>query len=241
MNCAISFNNITKIINEEKILDGLTLHIKKGDIYGLLGENGAGKTTMIKLLFHIIKPTGGTIQILDKTVQDNNFEIFSKVGSIIETPIFYLQLSGKENLQIHCDYNNIKYDKIDKTLELVGLKDAKSKEVKNYSLGMKQRLGIARAIIHEPEILILDEPINGLDPKGIYEIRNLLLELNRRHHTTILMSSHIIGELMKISNKIGILHNGKIVEELDLNSWNKEIDLENYFIQSVGGNHEKAY
>lgn len=235
MSSAISFNNITKVIDQERILDCLNLKIKKEEIYGLLGVNGAGKTTMIKLLFHIIKPTEGSIQILGTTVDENNYEIFSKVGSIIETPVFYKQLSGKENLIIHCDYNNIKYDNIEEVLELVGLKDEKSKKVKNYSLGMKQRLGIARAIIHEPELLILDEPINGLDPKGILEIRNILIELNRKKHTTILMSSHIIGELQRISTKIGILHNCKIVDELRIDNLDKKIDLEDYFIKSIGG------
>lgn len=232
MKDAIKIINVSKNFDSNAILSNVNMTIKKGEIYGLLGINGAGKTTLMKILLSLVTPDMGVVEILGKEINSIENEIFSKVGSIIEYPIFYDNLTAKQNLEIHCDYIGERYKtNISKYLQLVGLQGADKKPIKNFSLGMKQRLGLARALIHEPEILILDEPINGLDPKGIMEIRELLLKLNQEQGTTILMSSHIISEVDKLVHKIGIIDNGNFIEELSIDNVRADnIDLEEYFL-----------
>lgn len=190
------------------------MKIEKGKIYALLGRNGAGKTTTMCMLLNLIKPTSGQIHIFNKNTQNHQKEIYKKIGSIIETPGFYENLTAKENLKIFTkirgDYNE---KQIQKVLEIVNLKE-ENKKYKQYSLGMKQRLGIAAAIIHKPELLILDEPINGLDPVSIREIRKLLQKLVKEYNLTILISSHILNEIEHLADVIGVMDHGKLIQEI---------------------------
>ena len=212
-------NNLTKILEGNKVVSNVSLNIKKGEIYGFLGPNGAGKTTIMKMMTTLIKPTEGEIEIFGEKLTNTSYEVLKRIGSIIEYPVFYDKLTARENLELHCEYMGYHNKKdIDKALELVNLKDINSKSVKDFSLGMKQRLGIARAIVTKPELLILDEPINGLDPVGIKEIRDLFKMLSKEYGTTILISSHILGEIEQIADTIGVITNGKLIEEVSMES-----------------------
>ena len=198
------------------------MHVKKGEIYGFLGPNGAGKTTIMKMLTNLIKPTSGDIEIFGHKLTDTSYEVLKRMGTIIEYPIFYEKLTAKENLLLHCEYMGYyKKEAIDQALQLVYLTNIEDKPVKDFSLGMKQRLGIARAIMTKPELLILDEPINGLDPIGIKEVRDLFKMLCKEYGITILISSHILAEIEQIADTIGIINNGKLVEEISMENINQ--------------------
>jgi len=235
---AIEIKNISKKIEAQQILKDVSFNIKKGEIYGFLGQNGAGKSTLMKIMFNILKPDSGEVIILGEKISGNEGNsIFAKVSGMIEAPIFYQNLTVYENLDIHCDYMGKEYkQEIDKTLQLVGLDDeVKHKKASELSMGMKQRLALGRAMLCKPEILILDEPINGLDPKGVMDIRKLLLMLQAQG-VTILISSHIIAELEKIVNRIGIIHNGVFIEELTMKQIQTDgIDLEAHFVNILSG------
>lgn len=237
MDYAIEVHDLCKVIDNQPILSNVNMKVKKGEIYGFLGANGAGKTTLMKVLFRILKPTSGTINLLGKQELDSSNNVFCKIGSIIETPVFYLNLTARQNLELHCDYMGIDYKaNIEKCLQMAEISDTGNKKVKNFSLGMKQRLAIARAILTDPEILILDEPINGLDPKGISDMRELLIKINKERGTTILISSHILSEMEKIANTIGIINNGIILEEVSMSDITaKNINLEEYYLQLLDG------
>jgi ABC-2 type transport system ATP-binding protein len=198
--------------------------VKKGEIYGFLGPNGAGKTTIMKMLTNLVKPTSGEIEIFGEKLINTSYELLKRMGSIIEYPVFYDRLTARENLELHCEYMGY-YDKkaIDTALDLVKLKNIENKIVKEFSLGMKQRLGIARAIITKPELLILDEPINGLDPVGIKELRDLFHMLCREYGITMLISSHILGEIEQIADTVGVISEGKLIKEVSMD----EIRAEN--------------
>ena len=201
------------------------MKIEKGKIYGLLGKNGAGKTTTMCMLLNLSKPTNGEIFFFGKHYKQDPYDVYSKIGSIIETPGFYENLSAFDNLKVFAklrgDYNK---EDIEKALEIVSLTHAKDKKFKNFSLGMKQRLGIAAAIMHNPEILILDEPINGLDPMGIKEIRKLLKDLSEVYGTTILISSHILSEIEAIADVIGVMDGGLLIEEVSMNQLHEKLN-----------------
>ncbi|MCL2438303.1 MAG: ATP-binding cassette domain-containing protein [Coriobacteriia bacterium] len=230
MNTAIQINEVSKSFGKQEILKSVTMEIKKGEIYGLLGANGAGKTTLMKAMLDLVKSDSGTISIMGKMVGTNDEDIFRKIGNIIETPVFYQNLSVEDNLKLHCDYVDPSYkQEIDDILRLVGLEGVNKRKVKTLSLGMKQRLAIGRAFLCRPDILILDEPINGLDPKGIVDVRELILRLNKEYGVTILISSHIISELAKVSDTIGILDNGYFIEEISM-ATTEVTDLEEYFL-----------
>ena len=219
MEYIIETNNIEKKYNKFIALDNLNLKIKKGDIYGLIGKNGAGKTTLIRILCGLQKPTGGSYNIYGISNNDKNIlDARKKIGAIVETPSIYLDMSAKENMKMQYDIIGIpSYDDIDDLLNFVGLKNTDKKKAKDFSLGMKQRLAIAIALSGNPDFLILDEPINGLDPEGIIEIRELILKLNKEKKITILISSHIQDELSKIATKYGFIDNGKIIKEITKN------------------------
>ncbi len=219
MHYLLSTTNLVKKFGDKEVVANVNMNIKKGEIYGFLGPNGAGKTTVMKMIVNLVKPSSGEIEIFGEKLNNKAYETLKRIGSIIEYPVFYDQLTGRENLELHCEYMGY-YDKsaIDKALDLVNLKDIDNKAVKDFSLGMKQRLGIARAIITKPEFLILDEPINGLDPIGIKEIRDLLKMLSKEYGITILMSSHILGEIEQIADTIGIINNGRLIEEVSMDS-----------------------
>jgi len=211
--------NLIKAYNGKEVVSNVSMNIKKGEIYGFLGPNGAGKTTIMKMITNLVKPTSGEIEIFGEKLTDTSYEVLKRLGTIIEYPIFYEKLTARENLELHCEYMGY-YDKkaIDKALELVNLKNIHNKPVKNFSLGMKQRLGIARAITTKPELLILDEPINGLDPIGIKELRNLFKMLSKEYGITILLSSHILGEIEQMADTIGVINNGRLLEEVSMES-----------------------
>ena len=228
----VEIKELFKIIDKEEILSDISLQIAEGEIYGLLGPNGAGKTTLMKCMLSLLTITSGSIEIFGKNLQEHREEILSQVGSIIETPIFYENCTAKEILEIHAQYmgKNITELDIINTLRIVGLKNT-TKKVKEFSLGMRQRLGLARAFLMKPRLLILDEPINGLDPVGIQEIRNLLQLLSKEHGITILISSHILSEISQIADKIGVIKNGSMIEQVYMEELMKEnIDLEEFFM-----------
>lgn len=217
MDDILQTTRLTKSYHGKTVVDSVNMRLHKGEIYGFVGPNGAGKSTIMKMLFNLVKPDSGSIQIFGKNLSNTSFDILRRMGSIIENPYFYEKLSGKENLQLHCSYMGYpNTEKIDCTLETVGLKDAGEKAVANYSLGMKQRLAIGRAILTKPELLILDEPINALDPEGIKEMRLLFRTLNDEHGITILISSHILSEVEQIAHRIGIISHGKLLKEISM-------------------------
>ena len=207
--------NITKKYGEQLAVDNVNMTIKKGDIYGFIGKNGAGKTTLIRLITGLIHKSSGEIELLGVNEENELNKARTMVGSLIESPSFYTNMTARENLEVSRLVRNIPGKKcIDEVLELVGLKDVEKKKVKNFSLGMRQRLGIANALMGNPKLLILDEPINGLDPMGIVEIRELLKKINKEKDMTILISSHILSELSELATTYGIISNGKLIEEI---------------------------
>lgn len=207
--------NVTKKYGNQLAVNNISMTIRKGDIYGFIGQNGAGKTTLIRMITGLIHKTGGDIELLGETDEDKLNEARSYIGSIIETPAFYKNMTAKENLEVSRLVRDIpNKENIDEVLSLVGLGDTGKKKVKNFSLGMRQRLGIANALLGNPRLLILDEPINGLDPMGIVEIRELLKKINREKEITILISSHILGELSELATTYGIIADGKLIEEI---------------------------
>lgn len=211
-------NDITKVYGEKKALNRVSMKIKRGEIYGFIGENGAGKTTMIRLLAGLAEPTGGELHLFGKSGKEL-YPQRARIGYIIENPSLYLNMNARENLEIQKIQKGTPNTSSEHILHLVGLDFADKTKVKNYSLGMKQRLALAIAILGEPEFLVLDEPINGLDPMGIVEIRNLLKKLNGEG-ITILITSHILAELHQVATSYGILHNGNMLKELS----NEELD-----------------
>lgn len=213
----IETKNLTKQYGTQKSVANLNIHVKKGRIYGLLGRNGAGKTTTMKMLLGLTHPTSGEIKIFDKNIRGNEKKILPRIGSLIEAPGFYPNLTGTENLKIFAQLRGIpKRDAVQRALEVVGLPYGDKKLFSQYSLGMKQRLAIALAIMHDPELLILDEPINGLDPIGIAEVRSFIRELCDARGKTILISSHILSEVSLLADDIGVIDHGVLLEENSL-------------------------
>jgi ABC-type multidrug transport system ATPase subunit len=196
---------------EFKALDNINLEVEQGSIYGFLGPNGAGKTTTLRLLLGLLKKQEGTIEMFGKSLESERITILKRLGSLIEQPSLYSHLTAKENLELYRRVYECGKSRIDEVLQLVGLSYTKNKKVKQFSLGMKQRLSIAVALLHQPELLILDEPTNGLDPSGIIETRELIKALNKEHGVTILVSSHILAEIEKMASHVGIIHKGKLL------------------------------
>ncbi len=197
--------------SETKTLQDVNLDVPKGSIYGFLGPNGAGKTTTLRLLLGLLRNQEGTIEIFGKDFGHNRIETLKRLGSLIEQPSLYGHLTAKENLDIYRRIYQCGKNRIDEVLKIVGLENTKSKKAKQFSLGMKQRLSIAIALLHQPELLILDEPTNGLDPNGIIEVRELLKKLNKENNTTVIVSSHILNEVERMATHVGIIHKGKML------------------------------
>ena len=191
----------------------ICMQVNQGDIYGFLGPNGSGKTTTLSILLGLLKPKNGTVEIFGKQMPASRIDILKKTGSLIETPSLYGHLSARANLEVYRNIYRVSSERIEEVLEIVGLEEIGRKPVRKYSLGMKQRLSIALALLQRPELLILDEPTNGLDPNGIVELRDLLKELNYQQGTTILISSHILAEVEKLVTQIGIISHGRMVYE----------------------------
>lgn len=232
MGCVIKTINLTKTFKGIEVIKDVNINIQKGEIYGLLGPNGAGKTTIMRMITSLVKPTAGEVEVFGEVMNNKSYETLKRIGSIIEYPVFYDKLTAKENLELHCEYMGY-YDKgeIDKVLRLVKLSGNNTKAVKEFSLGMKQRLGLARAIVTKPELLILDEPINGLDPEGIREIRDLLKLLCKEYGITILISSHILSEIEQMADTIGVISEGKLIKEVSMKDV-KELNTEHIEIET---------
>lgn len=214
MNYIIETENLTKKFGDFSAVDSVSLNVRKGEIYGFLGLNGAGKTTTIRMILGLISPSNGTIKVLNETIKSGGKGPWSKVGTIVEVPFSYPELSVIENLEIISKLRNLKNKSSETVIKKLKLTKYEKVKSKNLSLGNLQRLGLAKALIHNPELLILDEPSNGLDPEGIVEIRELLLDLSKNKCTTIFISSHILSEISKIADRIGIIHNGKLIKEI---------------------------
>lgn len=213
----IETHDLTKRYGNQASVSHLNIHVKKGRIYGLLGRNGAGKTTTMKMLLNLVEPTSGEVEIMGTSIRANAREILPHIGCLIESPGFYPNLTATENLKIFAELRGLKREKsIKNALDLVGLPFRDKKLFAQYSLGMKQRLAIALAIMHDPELLILDEPINGLDPIGIAEVRSFIRELCDIRGKTILISSHILSEISLLADDIGIIDHGNLLEEESL-------------------------
>ncbi|MFT8889188.1 MAG: ABC transporter ATP-binding protein [Ethanoligenens sp.] len=216
METILRTQQLCKKYYDKAAVSNVNMTIKSGDIYCFLGQNGAGKTTTMRMIMGLIKPTSGTVELFGTDVSGGMNKAFERIGSIIEYPGFYLNLSGAENLEIHRRFMGMgNKECIDESLKMVGLLEAKNQRVKSYSLGMKQRLGIARALLHHPELLVLDEPTNALDPVGIKEMRQLFISLAKQRGITFLISSHLLAEVEQLATKIGIIDKGKLIEELD--------------------------
>ncbi|WP_251205429.1 ABC transporter ATP-binding protein [Acetatifactor aquisgranensis] len=234
---AVSTRQLTKTFSGTEVIRGCNISVEKGTIYGFVGKNGAGKTTIIKILLGLLKPTTGEVAVLGLNPAQNNLEVLRRTGSLVETPVFYEHLSAANNLQIHLEYMGVGDTDIEHILKMVGLVNVGTQPVSTFSLGMRQRLGIARALVHKPELLILDEPINGLDPVGIKEMRELFLCLAKQKGITILLSSHILSEVEQIADRIGFIVDGIVVKEISPLGIreNYPAGLEDYFMQIVSG------
>ena len=207
-------HGLTKQYGHHKAVDSVNLHVKKGAIYGFIGRNGAGKTTCLRMIAGLARPTAGEISLFGYSGKEI-LQVRSRVGCLIETPGLYRNMTAYENLKVKCLMTGIKKKGyIEDILESVGLADTGNKRVKNFSLGMKQRLGVALALVGEPDLIVLDEPINGLDPQGIAEVRDTIQRLCDEKNMTIIISSHILEELAKIATDYGIIHNGSLIQEL---------------------------
>ena len=218
-------NALTKQYGIQVVVNKLNMNVKKGEIYALLGRNGAGKTTTLRMIMGLLKPTSGEVRIFGEKLNTNNSKVFQRIGALIEAPSFYENLTAQENLQLIASLRGIhKENAINSALILVGLESENKKKVGKFSLGMKQRLGIALALMHEPELIILDEPTNGLDPIGIQQIRVLIRDLCNQKNTTFLISSHILSEVEQLADRIGIIEKGNLLEETymdDIGKYNR--------------------
>lgn len=218
MDYMIETTDLTKSYKGKNVVDHVNLHVKKGEIYGFVGPNGAGKSTVMKMLLNLIQPDSGKVYVFGQKMDNKSYECLKRIGSIIENPYFYEKMTARQNLELHCEYMGYhNKERIDEVLQLVNLQNVESKSIVHYSLGMKQRLAIARAILAKPELLILDEPINALDPEGIKEMRSLFLRLHQNFDTTIFISSHILSEVEQIADKIGVISGGRLLKEVSMN------------------------
>lgn len=217
MSYILQTSHLSKTIDGKQLVTDVNIHVKKGEVYGFLGPNGAGKTTVMKMLTNLWKPTSGTVALFGKALEKNSYEVLKRMGSIIEFPTFYDHMSGKDNLQLHCEYMGY-YNKgsVEEALGMLGLSNAADKPAGSYSLGMKQRLGIARAILCKPELVILDEPTNGLDPAGMKQIRDLFRMLCTEYGMTFMISSHLLPEIESIADTVGVIHHGKMMKEISM-------------------------
>ena len=218
-------NALTKQYGTQVVVNKLNMNVKKGEIYALLGRNGAGKTTTLRMIMGLLKPTSGEVRIFGEKLNTNNSKVFQRIGALIEAPSFYENLTAQENLELIASLRGIHNENaINNSLILVGLESENKKKVEKFSLGMKQRLGIALALMHEPELIILDEPTNALDPIGIQQIRVLIRDLCNQKNTTFLISSHILSEVEQLADRIGIIEKGNLLEETymdDIGKYNR--------------------
>lgn len=203
--------NLTRRYGKQIVVKDLNLEVKQGEVYGFLGPNGAGKTTTIRMLLGLIRPTFGEVKLFGKPLNNHRREVLRRVGALVESPSYYGHLTGRENLEVTRRLLGLPWERIDEVLSLVRLTKAADKKVKKYSLGMKQRLGIASALLGKPDLLILDEPTNGLDPAGIQEIREFIMDLPKQYGISVLVSSHLLSEMEQMATQVGIIHQGKLI------------------------------
>ena len=236
-NTVIKLRDISKKRGQTEILNHLNMTVYQKDIYGFIAQNGAGKSTTMKIIMSLIKETQGQLELFDSL--DNQINR-SRIGAIIENPAFYPYMTAYENLKYYVQYKGIvEINSIEKVLKMVGLENVRKKKYKNYSLGMKQRLGLALALINNPDLLILDEPLNGLDPQGIVELREILSHLNKKYGITMLISSHILDELEMIATRYGFIHQGQMIEEITAEKLQEKLkkyislDVENIGLASI--------
>lgn len=233
-------NRLSKKIGSKMLVTDVDIHIRKGEIYGFLGPNGAGKTTVMKMITNLWKAASGTIELFGERLTPKSYDVLKRMGSIIEFPVFYDHMTGRENLQLHCEYMGYyNTGSVENAMQMLNLTDAADQPVRNYSLGMKERLGIARAVMCKPELLILDEPTNGLDPAGMKQIRDLLKMLSSEYGITIMISSHILSEVESIADTVGIIHHGRMMKEIRMQDI-EETNL-NYVEISVTDEKKAAY
>lgn len=231
----IEVNNLSKHYRDLKAVDSISFSVNEGEIYGFLGQNGAGKSTTIRMLLTLVQPTAGNIRIFGLDLRTHRKQILTKVGAIIEKPDLYKYLTARENLSIFARLSGMRpsSDQLLEMLEMVGLKDRVNSKIKTYSQGMKQRLGIAVALINDPKLIILDEPTNGLDPQGIADMRNLILRLSKEFGKTILISSHLLNEIEMIADRMLIIDKGKkivegaVAELFDASKMHLEVEVNN--------------
>ena len=240
MDYVLTTQGLTKHYGRFKALDGLTMAVPKGSIYGFVGKNGAGKTTLIRVICGLQTPTAGTYALYGTDSREKAIaKVRRRMGAVVETPSIYLDMTAKENLKQQYRVLGLpSFEGIDDLLKLVGLEDTGKKKAKNFSLGMKQRLGIAIALAGDPDFLVLDEPVNGLDPQGIIEIRELILKLNRERQITVLISSHILDELSRLATHYGFIDGGRMLKEISADELAAQDEsLENYYVNLIGGRH----
>lgn len=233
MEAVIQTHNLTKKYGEHKAVNNVNLSVRKGEIYGLIGRNGAGKTTILRLISGLAKPTKGSISLFGQNSRDSIY-MQKHIGLLIETPGIYPDMSARDNVKLKCMAMGISNNSyIAELLKNVGLSAVDKRKVKCFSVGMKQRLGIALALVGNPELVILDEPVNGLDPQGIVEIREIIVRLNTEKNITFIISSHILGELSKIATCYGIIEKGELKRQFLKTELTE--DLEEYFLSLTGG------
>jgi ABC-type multidrug transport system ATPase subunit len=211
--CLIKTYNLKKDFDKKSAVSNLSINIYEGDVYGFLGPNGSGKSTSIKMMLGLVKPTYGKVTINGHDVETEREIALEKIGAMVETPKFYENLSGYKNLVLIANLYGLPKARVSEVLEMVDMESAATKKVSAYSLGMKQRLGIARAFLNDPNIVILDEPTNGLDPQGVMDIRNLIKELSTKYNVTFFISSHILSEIQSMCNRVAIINNGELIVE----------------------------
>ena len=231
MNPIIETKDLSKKFKDEEVVKNINIKVYPGDIYGFLGPNGAGKSTSIKIMLGLVAPTNGTVLINGYDVFKDREKAIEYVGAMVEAPSFYTYLSGYKNLLLYANIYNQPKERIEEVLEIVGLSMSKNKRVSKYSLGMKQRLAIARAFLNKPKIVILDEPTNGLDPQGVIEIRNLIRELAFREKITFILCSHILTEVQTLCNRLSIIYKGSVIAEGEVDKL-LDSQFESYFIET---------
>ncbi|MFO1446392.1 ABC transporter ATP-binding protein [Bacillus sp. Bva_UNVM-123] len=238
METILELKNVKKTINGKEIIKGLSFAVQKGEIFGFLGPNGAGKTTTIRMIVGLMRITDGDIIVCDKSIKDSFREAISQIGAIVENPEMYKFLTGFQNLQQYARMQNgISKEKIREVVELVGLSERIHDKVKTFSLGMRQRLGLAQCLLHDPKLLILDEPTNGLDPAGIKEIREYLRKLTRERGISVIVSSHLLSEMEMMCDRIAIIQNGELIEVQEVKNFvSEEKQVVFFFETGVMGN-----
>ena len=233
----LKVRNVAKAFDGREMIHGMNLSVERGMIYGLLGVNGAGKTTTFKMITGLLRPDSGEIIFSGTSVSGQDKEFLREMGILIETPVFYEHLSARENLELHLQYMGCGVDKIEEVLNRAGLQNTGRQPVSKFSLGMRQRLAIARALSHGPKLLVLDEPVNGLDPVGIRQMRELFLSLARESGMALLISGHILSEIEHVADRVGVLADGSIAKEVSMAQVRKDCPegLEDYFFNIMRG------